>query len=102
MVERDYTFVESILFPLKDWHWQKRLLGTYLQQGKITNATQLIDQLPTRNENEIRFKTVQTINLKRFHPNKEAHIISENDLTTLAEIAQSPYPASVARDFIGQ
>ena len=94
MVEKDYSLIENTLIPLEEWRWQKRLLGCYFQQGKIAEANQILNELPIRTENEIRFKAVQMINIKRFDPTQGVNTITEGELEELAEIAQSPYPAS--------
>lgn len=90
----NYEFAEQLLTPLVTMRWQKRLYGIKVRQKKYNEANAILESLPQNNQEQIYFKNVQDINLKRF-TGIESGIwtIDETDIALLKTISESKYPA---------
>jgi beta-glucanase (GH16 family) len=94
MDSEDYAFVESVLYPLKKTKWQRQLFGIQIQQAKYSAADSLLATLPGRNTDEIYFKNVQAINLKRLNGMRQGQDITQSDVKLLEDIAREHEPSS--------
>ncbi len=92
--DQDYSFAEQILLPFGKWKWKVRLYGIYLVSGQYTKARNLINSLPSRNPNEIYFKDIADINIKRHEAINVKYIPSASEELKLIEVAMSDEPTS--------
>jgi len=85
----NFAYGEQVLAPLLDWKWQIRLYGLYVLQGNLVRAEQVLNLLSEDNDNQIQFKEVQRINLKRI----QQISISSQEIDDIYEIAIGTEPA---------
>lgn len=83
----DYTFGKEILLPLKKWRWQKRLFGLHVMFGDLNEANSTLLGLEESSKNQIQFKQLQLINLKRIKGEDEAGPITASEINLVHQIA---------------
>ena len=91
---QNWDFAEQVLTPLQKWRWQIRLFGIKMLRGDYIGAQTVLDRLPERNQNEIYFKDIQRINLKRMNGYHGEKRITQAEIAHLRIIAESIHPVS--------
>jgi len=87
-IESDnYTFGEEILEPLKKWRWQKRLFGLQVMFGNLDEANTTLLGLSESSKDQIQFKQLQLINLKRIKGEDVTGAITSTELDLVHQIA---------------
>lgn len=94
LLESNFEFIESVLTPLQKWKWRKQHYGVSIIQGNYVQAKNILDAMSSGSEEEIYFKGVQEINLKRLGVTEEGNWITEQDISYLKDVASSEYPSS--------
>ena len=83
------NFGEQILNPLVTWHWKIRLYALYALNSNYLAAETILSSLTENNANEVQFKQVQRVNLKRM----KAEAITQSEIDLIFDIAQNTEPA---------
>jgi len=83
------TFAEDVLAPLTPWRWQMRRYGWYVLQQDYSQAATILNSLSEQNANQVQFKQVQRINLKRMQDMP----ITVEDIDLIYTIATDTKPA---------
>jgi len=92
--ENNFLFIESILTPLRKWKWRKHLFGVAIRMRDFNKAENILNMMPSRNQEEVYFKDVQEINLKRLKGITIEAPIYQSDIDLLKTVAESNYPSS--------
>ncbi len=91
---QSWDCAEQVLAPLQKWRWQIRLFGIKVLRSDYIGAQTVLDGLPERNQNEIYFKDIQRINLKRMYGYHGEKRITQAEIAHLRIIAESIHPVS--------
>ncbi len=78
----------QVLAPMVTWRWKVRLYGLYALNGDYANAEAVLASLTADNANQIQFKQVQQVNIKRIK--REAISASEIDLVHSIALGNEP------------
>jgi len=84
------AYAQQVLEPLVTWKWRTRLYGILAMKGDLNTAEIILDALPEDTENQIQFKEVQEVNLKRM----KGEAISTSDIDHILTIAEGMEPSS--------
>ncbi len=90
----NWNFAEQLLTPLKKWRWQSRLFGIKMIRKNYIAAANILDAMPEADQNQIYFKDIQRINLKRLYGYQGEQRITQAEIAHLRTIAESIYPVS--------
>ncbi len=83
----DYALADAVLSPLVTWHWQKRKFGLKMHLKDYEAASTLLENMPENNQNQIYFKDVERLNIKRL----QGYTMTEDEILELREIALSDF-----------